>query len=100
MDGIPVLLRILQDIAGVAETDSTPVIQPAMDFIANFTREPPAKAVLGAIEAIAACHEVDNKYVVWGSMWSKFDHGMQAAPSDGDIYSAKLLPRTTQSNAS
>ena len=93
MDGIPIMLRILQDTMGIMETFGSSNLQPTLKAIDSWTQQPYAIDVFTIIDSLVAnaSHAIDDKYHTWGSMWSQSNHGMRAVSNSEDIYSLKLF---------
>jgi hypothetical protein len=91
IDGIPIMLRILQDIMSIVDANGGIALQSALQAIDGFAQEPFASDVLPIIESLVASHSVDEKYHMWGCTWSKSNYGMRGVSNSEDVYSSKLF---------
>ena len=78
MDGIPIMLHILQDTMDIMETFGSSNLQPTLQAIDSWTQQPYAIDVFTIIDSLVAkaSHAIDEKYHMWGSIWGQSNHGM------------------------
>ncbi|KAG9308378.1 hypothetical protein JVU11DRAFT_11968 [Chiua virens] len=94
MNGIPIMLRILEDVINVVEDEKDPMaFEETIKEVGSWETEPHSIDVLSMIERLAALYTLDGKYMEAANNWTRTHHGMRGVGNDDEVYgkTPKLL---------